>query len=166
MEIFKELNAKRTREVASIFEHYDKVLKEAKRPWELITNLATQGSKVESTEEFYKFLEEVASLRRKAFEAGDYKDPVRRAILKSEEWELGRLNNYDKLTKKYLSVIFTPKDYRKYINPEDEYNPHDKGIRRNNKFFNPVNGDTRSTEQAYGDRCFEDKAERFKSNWW
>ena len=166
LEIFKVLNRTKVNEVVAIFEHYDKVLREAKRPWELISDLVTQGNKVDSTEEFYKFLEDVASLRRKAFEAGDYKDPVRRAILKSEEWELGRLNNYDRPTKKYLSVVFTPKDYRKGIDPEEEYNPCDKGIRRNNKFFNPVTGDNRSTEQAYGDRCFEDKNERFKSNWW
>ena len=164
---FMNLNYARVREAVRVFIRYDEILSENGAQWDRISSIARAGRKAmkRDTQDFFQFLEYLWYFRRLAREDGDYKDPVRRAILQSKEWEL-KLENYHSKQRKYITVTFTPKGYRDYIDPEEGYDPYDKGFRRNNKFFNPVVGDTRSTEQIYKDRCFEDKAERCKSQWW
>lgn len=163
---FMNLNYARVRESVRIFIKYDEILSQNGAQWDRVSSIAKIGRKAmkRNTEHFFQFLEEVWYFRRLAREDGDYKDPVRRAILQSTEWEL-QLENYHSKQRKYISVTFTPKDYRDVISPAGD-TPSDKGYRKNMKFFNPVLGDTRSTEASYADRCFEDKAERNKSQWW
>ena len=163
---FMNLNYARVREAVRVFVKYDEILTENGAQWDRVSSIARAGRKAmkRDTQDFFQFLEELWYFRRLAREDGDYKDPVRRAILQSKEWEL-QLENYHSKQRKYITVTFTPRDYRDVISPAGD-TPSDKGYRKNMKFFNPVLGDTRSTEASYADRCFEDKAERNKSQWW
>lgn len=163
---FMNLNYARVRESVRTFIKYDKILTQNGVQWDRISSIAEAGRKAmkRDTESFFQYLEYLWYFRRIAREDGDYKDPVRRAILQSKEWEL-QLENYHSKQRKYITVAFTPKDYRDVISPAGD-TPADKGYRKNMKFFNPVLGDTRSTEASYEDRCFEDKDERNKSQWW
>lgn len=163
---FMNLNYARVRESVRTFIKYDKILTQNGAQWDRVSSIAEAGRKAmkRDTESFFQYLEYLWYFRRLAREDGDYKDPVRRAILQSKEWEL-QLENYHSKQRKYITVTFTPKDYRDVISPAGD-TPADKGYRKNMKFFNPVLGDTRSTEASYKDRCFEDKDERNKSQWW